>query len=399
MANVPREPFVAEELAEFAYEDTPLPIESRPDDLAALHRRGDGGGARARARDDRVLEIGTGSGYAAAVLGRIAGEVYTIERHDELADAGDAAAAPSSATTTSTSRCGDGTLGWPEHAPFDAIVVAAGGPEVPQALLEQLADRRPARDPGRARAARQELRPRARAADDEFTQRGSRRGALRAARSARRAGSDARRQPRPLRPPRRRGTARRDPPHGLTGRQARREAAEPLGSIEDAELEAAARAHRRRPVVLLGEATHGTSEFYRMRARITRELIRRHGFTAVAVEADWPDAARVDHYVRGIAAAAGAGFEPFARFPTWMWRNREVRAFVEWLRDHNARGPTTVARSASTGSTSTACTRRATRCSRYLDGVDPDAAAVARASATAASRRGSTIRPRTAAPS
>jgi erythromycin esterase-like protein len=87
-------------------------------------------------------------------------------------------------------------------------------------------------------------------------------------------------------------------------------------------------------VVLLGEATHGTAEFYRARAAITRRLIERHGFTIVAVEADWPDAARIDRHVRH--RGAGRRDEaPFTRFPTWMWRNEEVAAFVEWLRRHN----------------------------------------------------------------
>ena len=88
---------------------------------------------------------------------------------------------------------------------------------------------------------------------------------------------------------------------------------------------------------LLGEASHGSREFYRERAAITRRLITEKGFTAVAVEADWPDAWRVNRYVRGLsndpdAAAALSGFQ---RFPAWMWRNTEVRDFVEWLRDHN----------------------------------------------------------------
>lgn len=87
-------------------------------------------------------------------------------------------------------------------------------------------------------------------------------------------------------------------------------------------------------LVLIGEASHGTSEFYRMRARITRELIERKGFNIVAVEADWPDAARIDHYVRHRPQAEGRE-KAFTRFPTWMWRNREVADFVEWLREHN----------------------------------------------------------------
>src|SRR3954470_12503145 len=88
-------------------------------------------------------------------------------------------------------------------------------------------------------------------------------------------------------------------------------------------------------VVLLGEATHGTSEFYRARGAISRRLIERHGFNIVAVEADWPDATRIDRYVRH--RGAGRYDEAsFARFPTWMWRNEEVAAFIEWLRAHNA---------------------------------------------------------------
>jgi erythromycin esterase-like protein len=90
-------------------------------------------------------------------------------------------------------------------------------------------------------------------------------------------------------------------------------------------------------VVLLGEATHGTSEFYRARAAITRRLVERHGFTFVALEADWPDAAALDRWVRDRrpAAAGEVPAVPFARFPTWMWRNAEMRDFTGWLRAHN----------------------------------------------------------------
>jgi len=91
-------------------------------------------------------------------------------------------------------------------------------------------------------------------------------------------------------------------------------------------------------VVLLGEATHGTSEFYRARAAITRRLIERHGFTIVAVEADWPDAARIDAYVRHHAPRS-VEEQAFSRFPTWMWKNAEVRDFADWMRAHNAALP------------------------------------------------------------
>ncbi len=89
--------------------------------------------------------------------------------------------------------------------------------------------------------------------------------------------------------------------------------------------------------VLLGEASHGAHEFYRERAQITKRLIKEKGFNVVAVEADWPDAYRVNRYVRGFdddkdAAEALGGFR---RFPSWMWRNADVLDFVGWLREHN----------------------------------------------------------------
>jgi erythromycin esterase-like protein len=90
-------------------------------------------------------------------------------------------------------------------------------------------------------------------------------------------------------------------------------------------------------LVLLGEASHGTSDFYRARAQITKRLIAEKGFRAVAVEADWPDAYRVNRYVRGVSddASANDALGDFKRFPTWMWRNTDVLDFVEWLRDYN----------------------------------------------------------------
>lgn len=94
-------------------------------------------------------------------------------------------------------------------------------------------------------------------------------------------------------------------------------------------------------VVLLGEATHGTREFYALRAGLTRRLIEEKGFTVVAVEADWPDAYRVNRWVRGAGRDRGAvdALGDFRRFPLWMWRNTEVVAFLEWLRGHNDRRP------------------------------------------------------------
>jgi erythromycin esterase-like protein len=89
--------------------------------------------------------------------------------------------------------------------------------------------------------------------------------------------------------------------------------------------------------VALGEASHGTHEFYRIRAEITKRLIREKGFTSVAVEADWPDAYRINRYVRGRGSDTDAtdALAGFKRFPQWMWRNADVLDFVGWLRTHN----------------------------------------------------------------
>jgi erythromycin esterase-like protein len=120
--------------------------------------------------------------------------------------------------------------------------------------------------------------------------------------------------------------------------EALRAAGERLPAPEHSEFGAAFDRFGEARVVLLGEATHGTSEFYRARAAISRRLIERHGFNIVAVEADWPDAARIDRHVRSRPHAPSEE-QAFARFPTWMWRNREVHDFVDWLRAHNEAAP------------------------------------------------------------
>lgn len=93
--------------------------------------------------------------------------------------------------------------------------------------------------------------------------------------------------------------------------------------------------------VLIGEASHGTYEFYRERAEITKRLIQEKSFTAVAVEADWPDAYRVNRYVRGVSEDRNSdeALGGFQRFPTWMWRNTVVADFIDWLRDYNQKLP------------------------------------------------------------
>src|SRR5881396_743349 len=89
--------------------------------------------------------------------------------------------------------------------------------------------------------------------------------------------------------------------------------------------------------VLIGEASHGTHEFYFERAAITKRLIAEKDFTLLAIEADWPDASRAHRYVRGTSADANANeaLSGFRRFPAWMWRNTVVVEFVEWMREFN----------------------------------------------------------------
>jgi erythromycin esterase-like protein/adenine/guanine phosphoribosyltransferase-like PRPP-binding protein len=131
-------------------------------------------------------------------------------------------------------------------------------------------------------------------------------------------------------------------------------------------------------LVLLGEATHGTHEFYRERAFITRRLIRERGFSGVAVEADWPDAYRVNRYVRGTTEEdAVESLGDFGRFPTWMWRNADVLDFVGWLRAHNEKLP--VDRRAGFYGLDLYSLRASTQAVlAYLDKVDPPAAREAR---------------------
>jgi len=137
MRKVPREAFVAADRAHRAYDDTPLPIGegqtiSQPYIVAAMTE------ALRLRPDDRVLEIGTGSGYAAAVLAVIAAEVYSVECLGGLA-ASARRRLEELGFANVHMRHGDGTLGWPEHAPYDAIVVTAGGPDVPSSLVGQMA--------------------------------------------------------------------------------------------------------------------------------------------------------------------------------------------------------------------------------------------------------------------
>lgn len=318
MCAVPRETFLPEELAEFAYDDAPLPIAegqtiSQPYIVAMMIE------SLELAGGEKVLEVGTGSGYAAAILSQIAKEIYTVERIGQLAEKAAATLAKLGYSNVHVLHA-DGTLGWPEHAPYDAIVVAAGGPEVPDALKAQLKIGGRLVMPVGADRRLQELLRVTRLSEHEYTTE-----ELADVRFVPLVGTEgwAPRGHRAL--------------ETLDGTLVRSLAkvSEKFTTIDSADLEPMLQRIGAARVVLLGEATHGTSEFYRMRARISRELIERKGFSFVAIEGDWPDAARIDHYVRH-RGYPSSEWIAFARFPVWMWRNREVREFVDWLRAHNA---------------------------------------------------------------
>jgi protein-L-isoaspartate(D-aspartate) O-methyltransferase len=139
MASVPREAFVDTKFGESAYQDSPLPIGegqtiSQPYIVAAM------AAAAELEPADRVLEVGAGSGYAAAIFSRLAGQVFAVERHASLADAA-RARCRALGYHNITLKTGDGSIGWPEEAPFDAILVAAGVPDAPEALKRQLKTR------------------------------------------------------------------------------------------------------------------------------------------------------------------------------------------------------------------------------------------------------------------
>src|SRR5438874_2887083 len=132
--------------------------------------------------------------------------------------------------------------------------------------------------------------------------------------------------------------------------------------------------------VLLGEASHGTHEFYRTRAEITKRLITEKKFTAVAVEADWPDAYRVNRFIRGDSGDndAAEGLSSFKRFPTWMWRNADVRDFVAWLRNHNDSLPPGEPKTGFYGLDLYSLYESVDAVLKYLQRVDPEGARRAR---------------------
>lgn len=357
MEDVPREAFVEPGFEEFAYEDSPLAIGegqtiSQPYIVGLMIEKAK------LAPGDTALEVGTGSGYAAAVMSRIADRVYTIERHATLADQAKRRFKRLGYENIVV-RTGDGSGGWREAAPFDAVIVAAAGPTVPPSLKEQL------NLGGRLIIP---IGPQ----DDQRLIRITRTGAnafeeedLGGVRFVPLIGEE--------------GWG--GPDHASKRRKSTlvekiADAAEPLPDLDDPAFGAHFDRFGDRRVVLLGEATHGTSQFYRARAAITRRLIENHGFNIVAVEADWPDAATIDRYVR--LRESKKTEAPFQRFPTWMWRNREVSDFIGWMREHNQSQPIASRRIGFHGLDIYNMSGSIAAVIAYLDEVDSEAAKVAR---------------------
>jgi len=366
MRRVPREAFVEPGLEEFAYEDGPLPIAegqtiSQPYIVALMIESAE------VKPGTSVLEVGAGSGYAAAVMSQIADRVYAIERHPSLGEAARQRFKTLGYDNIDL-RIGDGTNGWPEAAPFDAILVAAGGPEVPQALKEQLAIGGRLVIPVGEQERRQTLLKVTRKAEADYEEEDLGVVAFVPLIGEQGWAEDGRRSATHHIPGQSRGLAL---PEMIV------EAAEPLPDLDDPAFGRLFDCFADRRVVLLGEASHGTSEFYRARAAITRRLIEEHGFTIVAVEADWPDAAAIDGYVRDRPARERAE-PPFQRFPTWMWRNSETAALIEWMREHNEDIPELDRRAGFYGLDIYNMSSSIAAVLEYLDKVDPEAAAVAR---------------------
>ncbi|WP_313803941.1 protein-L-isoaspartate(D-aspartate) O-methyltransferase [Sphingobium sp.] len=357
MRVVPRERFVREGLEEFAYEDAALPIEeeqtiSQPYIVAAMLE------AAEIEPGDLVMEVGGGSGYAAALIGQIAGKVIAIERHAALGRLATGRMAALGYANVDI-RIGDGSRGLPDEAPFDAILVAAGAPVIPDALRRQLVVGGhlivPVGQPGS-----QKLCKVTRESEDRFSEHDL--GAVMFVPLIGEQGWQEESGP--------------EAAAALSLAEMIAEAAEPLPDFDDPAFGRLFDRFADRRIVLLGEASHGTSEFYRARAAITRHLIQHHGFNIVAIEADWPDAAVVDRHVRHRPKREGEE-PPFQRFPTWMWRNTDFAALIGWMHDYNG-GRKETQRAGLYGLDIYNMSGSIGAVLDYLDRVDPEAAAIAR---------------------
>ncbi len=369
MSKVNRKAFVPENVRNLAYEDRPLPIAagqtiSQPYIVAYMIE------ALVLKGGEKVLEIGTGSGYAAAVLAEIAGEVYTIERIDQLAEKAASNLIGEGYENVHILHA-DGTIGWRDESPFDAILVSAGAPEIPLALKQQLAIGGRMIIPVGADPKVQELIRITRVDENVYDREDL--ADVRFVPLIGKEGWELEEAESEITRPRVIQTlprANESLPSLISSN------AEAFSTVEEASLDSLLKRIGKARLVLIGEASHGTSEFYRMRALITKRLIEEKNFNIIAAEADWPDAARIDHYVRH-RNTPPSEWTAFARFPTWMWRNAEVREFIDWLHDYNKALPYND-RTGFYGLDLYSLYNSARAVVDYLDEVDPDLAIVAR---------------------
>ncbi len=363
LREVARERFLPDSARDAAYEEVSLRLEDgrllpqayvQAVALAALALRG----------DEKVLEIGTGCGYGSALLARLAAQVRTVEPDARLAERAAGVFALLGLREVHV-RHGEASAGWEQEGPYDAILVQPGIEASEPSLRSQLrVGGRLVMAQGGSPTVLELVRTR-RVSELRFESEDL---------------ADLRLAPEVPAGPARAGS-RRGQAGAAEHAQARLSVAvgragEAFEDLEAAELEPLLRRIGRARVVLIGEATHGTSEFYRMRQRITRALIERRGFDFVAVEGDWPDCARIDQYVRN-AEEPAARWKAFARFPAWMWRNREVAAFVDWLREWNAQQQPRL-RTAFYGLDLYSLYGSIERVLEYLERVDPQTARLAR---------------------
>ncbi len=369
MGKVRRETFVPADMSELAYQDSPLPIAagqtiSQPYIVAYMVE------ALTLQGGEKVLEIGAGSGYAAAVLAEIAGEVYTIEHIGELARYAADRLAEEGYDNVHILNA-DGTTGWVDHAPFDAILVSAGAPVVPESLKSQLAVGGRMVIPVGTDKRAQELIRITHREQGQFD-----REDLADVRFVPLIGEQGWEVEEPGPENSRPRVALTRPTVSQTLPSLILRSTQSFVTPEDASLDALVGRIGDTRVVLIGEASHGTSEFYRFRARLTQRLIEERDFNIITAEADWPDAARIDHYVRH-REANPSEWMAFARFPTWMWRNVEVRDFIDWLHEHN-KSLDVSQRVGFYGLDLYSLYNSVSAVIGYLDDVDPDLAEVAR---------------------
>lgn len=362
MRSVPRERFLPEPLHEFAYEDAALKIDEQHT-LPQAHSVAVVAEALRLNKLESVLEIGTGTGYMTAVLSRLAGTVLTIESSGQVAAKAAAVLRDMRCTVVHVLHA-EPIEGVPEHKRFDAIVVNTIGTKLPKGLRSHLeVGGRLVLSVGSDPSVRELVRV-TRLSETEYT--------TEDIADIRVAPLDAETLRAPIPPVVRHAPLSQDAE--LSSLVAA--SCEAFTSVESADLGPLLDRIGDARIVLLGEATHGSSEFYRMRERISQELITRKHFDFIAIEGDWPDTARIDGYVRH-SPHPPAQWAAFARFPVWMWRNEEMRGFVEWLRRHNEHLPGTD-RVAFHGLDLYSLYNSIHAVVSYLDQIDPPTANIAR---------------------